>query len=285
MLSVSIFIPKNYALVLCGLGLAWTMSACSSAEKEHTTPQSQTFTQPTADVRNRHILVFIDKTLSSTDETAFQTHREALRKWLADSLQNNGDALAAWPVNANTGGDAPFVNDKLNVPLPNNEGVGRQTAEDNQAEFESNLRKQKADFLDKIDAAFAQHNTEQTNLQTDLWRSLEAASRYLAGAPARDGRYVIWVSDMVESMKGTERRDFHLNKITDRQQAEQLAAADVQYIEQTFKVDKKVLASTQFRILFPAQPNQQTQNNVMRYYWEKVLTSLGVPEQNIRYEL
>lgn len=285
MLSVSISIPKNCALVLYGLGLIWAVSACSSSEKEQKTEHNQQFIQQTTAVRNRHILVFIDKTLSNTDEKAFQTHREQLRKWLADSLQNNGDALAAWPINANTGGDAPFVNDKLNVPLPNNEGVGRQTAEDNQAEYASDLRKQKANFLDKIDAAFAQHNTEQTNLQTDLWRSLEAASRYLGSAPATDGRYVIWVSDMIESMKGTQRRDFHVNKITDRQQAEELAAADVPYIEQTFKVDKKVLANTQFIILFPAQPNQQTQNNVMRYYWEKILTSLGVPERNIRYEL
>jgi hypothetical protein len=235
---------------------------------------------------NRHFLVFVDKTLSNNDSMAIQQHSSALRRWLADSLQGNGDRIAAWPINANTGGDAPFLNETINVPPPQLEGVGMQTAEDNQAKFDAEIKRTKNRCIEQVEAALSAQNTSSTNQYTDLWRSLEAASRYFgASAQPTDRCYLVWVSDMVESMKGDGRRDFHTKAIQTKEEAETLAAADAEYLRQHLKINASVLKKVQFVILFPNQPNSVTHNNMMRYYWEKLLSEVGVSEKNIRYQL
>lgn len=277
------YYPKNL-LAATLLGTAMLLASCS----ETTEQQSENATQETllkVQQRHKHFLLLIDKTLSNSDTLALQAHQSRIRTWLADSLGNNGDRIAAWPINSNTGGDAPFFDEKINVKLPEKDGVGAQTAEDNDAQYRAELKQVQNECLDKIDVAFSAKNLETTNLQTDLWRSLEAASRYFSNCNAGDGQYVLLVSDMVESMKGAGRRDFHLQPIASRQEAETFAQADAAYIRENFKINTKILAVTQFKILFPVQPNSQTQNNMLRYYWEKLFAELGIPVSNIRYDL
>jgi hypothetical protein len=82
---------------------------------------------------------------------------------------------------------------------------------------------------------------------------------------------VYYFSDMIESVKGSDRRDFHIKPPKDDSQAEQEAKADIK------KLEKYAIGSPQVTIVSPFEPTASTKENNphVTHYWQTLFQELG----------
>lgn len=254
---------KNALLLstfLCLLS-TWLICACENkneAEKTKTTKNIQ------------HLLIFIDKTIST--ENNFQTALPALRKIIDQNLQCNGNKVMIRFIHQNTGGDAPTFEKTFRLsPQGDTNTVPPQDRRKIIGEYEDKILDAKQLVISTIEKSIQYKNQYNTKLQTDIWQTLEIISRFAQNTHPNDRIVVVYLSDMIESINKNARRDLHNNPPKNKAEAEEMAKNDLLWIYQNLKIDPKKLSQTEIYIAFPQQPNQASQNNLLRYYWETLL--------------
>jgi hypothetical protein len=82
---------------------------------------------------------------------------------------------------------------------------------------------------------------------------------------------VYYFSDMIESVKGVNRRDFHIHPPTNDAQAEEWAKADLKQVE------KYAIGSPSVTIISPFEPTASTKENnpSVTYYWQTLFQELA----------
>jgi len=130
------------------------------------------------------------------------------------------------------------------------------------------IQRERMIFLKQLLAKLNVQNVGASQRQTDIWASLPVITKAAeTGAEVR----VYYLSDMIESMKGTNRRDFHSNPPKDNAQADEWAKADAKQMQQY------ALSASSIKIALPFEPTSSTKENnpTVTQYWTTLLQELG----------
>jgi superfamily II DNA helicase RecQ len=242
------------------IGLASLVSACNFFNNE------QTASIPEAPV---HTLIFLDKTQSVNINQNFvlAKYRQALNDIVESNMANKGDKLEIYFIHENTSRAKAL---SLTVHsekegLENANATDRETIE---TTFQMALQREKGIFLRQALTKLNQQNTGTSNQATDIWASLPIIAK-----AAEDGAQVrvYYFSDMIESVKGADRRDFHRLPPTDDAQAESWAKADAK------KMEQYAVGTPEVTVVSPFEPTASIRENNphVTHYWQTLFQELG----------
>jgi hypothetical protein len=146
----------------------------------------------------------------------------------------------------------------------------RETAE---TEFSMALSKEKAQIRQRVLQQLVAQNSGSSNQETDIWASLPViAKANETGATVK----VYYLSDMIESVKGTGRRDFQVKPPKDNAQADEWAKLDAEQLK------RYTLGSPDITMILPFEPNASVKENnpAVTQYWQTLFSELGVGTVN-----
>lgn len=122
---------------------------------------------------------------------------------------------------------------------------------------------------------------------SDVWGSLATMDTFFGNASAADNCHVFIISDLVESMPGKERRDFHRQQPkNDAASLRAMAIKDVPKIRSIYGLSSQAPLALvdNLTVLFPASGVQHSQNNAMTQYWTAAFEQLGLPRQKMLFQ-
>ncbi len=247
--------PLPVLVILSGL-----VSACNFFSTEQTTAA------PDAPI---HALVFLDKTQSVNINQDFvqAKYRQALNDIIESTMTNKGDKLEVYFIHENTS-KAKALSLTVHSEKEDLENANATDREAMETTFQMALQREKGIFLRQALTKLNQQNTGASNQATDIWASLPIIAKAAEeGAQVR----VYYFSDMIESVKGTDRRDFHHLPPTDDAQADTWAKADAK------KMEQYALGTPEVTVVSPFEPTASIKENnphVTRY-WQVLFEELG----------
>lgn len=251
------------------LPLAW-LAACSSSGSQQGKEETTQLAAPsTASV------VFFDKSLSVNPKDAFvrQKYQQALTKLISDNIRQKGDRLDVYLIHDNTAKAKAF--ERVSQSEKEDVSSANQTdAEAAQTSFEVSLQKEQQKFLREAYTQMVTPNASRSNRYTDILASLPILDR-LAERGLQVRAY--YFSDMVESMPGTDRRDFHITPPRTAEQAETWAKQDAERL----KANLTHLTNVEAFLVLPFAPtaSSKVNNPHVTDYWEALFQELGVSKR------
>jgi hypothetical protein len=214
-------------------------------------------------------LVFLDKTQSVHVDKNYvnEKYRQALTDIIDKNMRNKGDKLEVYFIHENTS-KARALSLTVRSEKDNVEGANATDKEGIETAFQLSLQKEKSIYLRQLLTKLNQQNTGASNMSTDIWASLPVIAK--AGESGSEVR-VYYFSDMVESVKGPDRRDFHVKPPKTDSEAEADAKADSK------KLDQYAIGSPQVTIISPFEPTASTKENNphVTHYWQTLFQELG----------
>lgn len=216
-----------------------------------------------------YTLVFLDKTQSVNVNKAYvnEKYRRTLTDIVETNMKNKGDKLEVYFIHENTS-KARALSVTVHSEKDNTDAVNATDKEAIETAFSLSLQKEKRIFLNQLLNKLNQTNTGSSNKSTDIWASLPVIAK--ASESGSDVK-VYYFSDMIESVKGSDRRDFHINPPKTDSQAERAAKAD------TKKLEQYVIGSPQVTIVSPfeATASSKENNPHVTHYWQTLFQELG----------
>jgi hypothetical protein len=216
-----------------------------------------------------YTLVFLDKTQSVNVNKNYvnEKYRQVLTEIMESNMKNKGDKLEVFFIHENTS-KARAMSVMVRSEKDNMDAANATDREAIETAYSMSLQKEKGIFLRQLLAKLNQQNTGSSNLSTDIWASLPVIAK--ANESGADVK-VYYFSDMIESVKGADRRDFHISPPKDDSQAEQEAKADGKRLEQY------VIGSPQVTIVSPFEPTASSKENNphVTHYWQTLFQELG----------
>ena len=139
--------------------------------------------------------------------------------------------------------------------------------------FDLSLKREKAIFQKQANMRLMQTNASSSNTYTDILASLEVIAKL---AENSSNMKVYYFSDMIESMKGSDRRDFQFAPPKDAAQANEWAKVDAE------RYKNLVLGSPEIMIISPFEPTASSKENnpMVSIYWKALFENLGVSMLN-----
>ncbi|WP_229238808.1 hypothetical protein [Dyadobacter sp. Leaf189] len=216
-----------------------------------------------------YTLVFLDKTQSVHVDRNYvnEKYRQTLTDIVETNMRNKGDKLEVYFIHENTS-KARALSLTVRSEKDDMESANATDREGIETAFQLALQKEKGIYLRQLLAKLNQQNTGASNLQTDIWASLPVIAK--AGESGSEVK-VYYFSDMVESVKGADRRDFHIQPPKTDAEAEADAKAD------TKKLAQYAIGSPQVTIVSPFEPTASTKENNphVTHYWQTLFQELG----------
>ncbi|HLL94751.1 MAG TPA: hypothetical protein VK404_07230 [Spirosoma sp.] len=245
--------PLSFFLLL-------TVFACSSnGDKAKTTATEPTYT-----------LIFLDKTRSVNVDKAFvrQKYQQALTDIIEENIRHKGDQLAVYFIHENTAKARAF-NLTVRTEMEDVSAASPTDREAAETEFSLALNREKAQIRQRVFQQLVAQNAGSSNQETDIWASLPVIEKANeTGATVK----VYYLSDMVESVKGSNRRDFQVRPPSGNAQAEEWAKADARQLK------RYTLGSPAIKMILPFEPNASVKENnpAVTQYWQTLFSELGV---------
>lgn len=230
---------------------------------------------------NTHLMIFMDKTLSvQPDETQIKTFQTKLNELIKEEMSIKGDRTYGLFIHGNTLGVSPFFDDTFKESCP--QGLSKLGGFDREAkisEYTGARSLFRRNCNDALNRSLQTINPDNTKNETDLWGCLEAMSKFFAAAQTgEEEKIAIFISDMVESSRGSNRRDFHRKPPASKAEAENMAVADAQWIIENLAVSKKNLEGTTIRIWAPVSTTEANSFQFLKYYWERLFEEFGIDQ-------
>lgn len=246
------------------------LAACSSSDSGQNREETAQVAAPsTASV------VFFDKSLSVNPNDAFvrQKYQQALTKLISENIQQKGDRLEVYFIHDNTA-KAKALERVTQSEKDDVSSANQTDAEAAQTSFEVSLQKEQQKFLREAYTQMLAPNVSRSNRYTDIQASLPILDR-LAERGLRVRAY--YFSDMVESMPGAGRRDFHTTPPASSDQANAWAKQDADRL----KTNLTHLADVEAFLVLPFAPtaSSKVNNPHITGYWETLFRELGVNER------
>ncbi|MCY7351774.1 MAG: hypothetical protein LH606_14100 [Cytophagaceae bacterium] len=220
-------------------------------------------------------LVLLDKSVSinANDPYIRQKYQQALATLISENIKRKGDRLDVYFIHDNTA-KAKALERVCQSEKEDVSSANQTDAEAAETSFAVSLQKEQAKFQREATAQLAAPNPSSSNRYTDILASLPVANR-LAERGFRVKTY--YFSDMIESMRGTNRRDFHTAPPASSAQAESWARQDAERLKPTLPK----LTEVEFYTILPFQPtaSSKTNNPNITLYWETLLRELGVSKR------
>jgi len=220
-------------------------------------------------------MIFIDKSVSVNVNKKFvnEKYTKVLNQLIDENIKAKGDKLEVYFVHENTGkGKAAEVvcrSEKGELV-----GASSTDSEAISTEYNMSLDKERSIFKKIVFAQLASQNTSSSKNNTDLWAALPLIDKAVAkGFNVK----VYFLSDMVESMKATNRRDFHSNPPVDDAAAVGWAREDVLGM----KPNLPNIGLAQIFIAKPFEPtaSRKKNNPAISAYWQRLFMELGISSE------
>ncbi|GAB3641932.1 hypothetical protein [Spirosoma arcticum] len=241
--------------------LILTVFACSNdGKKAEITTDEPTYT-----------LIFLDKTRSVNVDESFvrQKYQQALTSIIEENIRQKGDRLAVYFIHENTA-KARALNLTARTEMEDVSATSSTDREAAKTEFDLALNREKTTIRQRVLQQLVAQNTGASNQQTDIWASLPVIEKATeTGAAVK----VYYLSDMVESVKGPNRRDFHVRPPKGSAQADEWAKADAKQLK------RYTIGSPTITMILPFEPNASVRQNnpAVTQYWQTLFAELGVP--------
>ncbi|WP_020596280.1 hypothetical protein [Spirosoma panaciterrae] len=248
----------NRIIAFCLFALLLT--ACSGdGDKPKTTTSEPIYT-----------LIFLDKTRSVNIDKAFvgQKYQQALTDIIEQNIRQKGDRLEVYFIHENTS-KARALNLTVRSEMDDVSAASPTDREAAETEFNLSLTREKAQIRQRVLQQLVAQNVGSSNQETDIWASLPViAKANESGATVK----VYYLSDMIESVKGANRRDFQVSPPKDNAQADEWAKADAEQLK------KYTLGSPEITMILPFEPNASVKENnpAVTQYWQTLFSELGV---------
>jgi hypothetical protein len=216
-----------------------------------------------------YTLVFMDKTQSVNVNKAFvtQKYQQILSDLVEQNVHQKGDKLEVYFIHENTQ-KARALSLTCRTQVEDISHMNATDREAAQTTADLTLQRERMIFLRQLMAKLGIQNVGSSQRQTDIWASLPVINKAAeTGATVK----VYYLSDMIESMKGANRRDFHSNPPQDNTQADAWAKADAKQMQQY------ALNAAEIKIALPFEPTSSTKENnpTVTQYWNTLLQELG----------
>lgn len=220
-------------------------------------------------------LVFMDKSNSSTiDEQSKKDFNTKVSNLLSNRYKANGSIIQVKYLHKGTQGDYTTIKHQFSEKLQSCEDCGSIERELVNAQNKKLISEAQKNIRLKLVAYYTEKNPNSSSQFTDIWSSLEWISRVFNDVHSKD-KLVIYSSDMVESMQGTGRRDFHKNPLKSKNDAIDTAKKDLIWIKSNLSINASAFKNLKITIWPPANTLQGSSSPNMIYYWETLFTSLG----------
>ena len=141
----------------------------------------------------------------------------------------------------------------------------REAAE---TEFTLALTREKTQIRQRVLQQLMAQNTDASNRETDIWASLPViANANETGAAVK----VYYLSDMIESVNGPNRRNFQVKPPRDNAQADEWAKTDASQLK------RYMIGSPAITMILPFEPNASVRENnpAITQYWQTLFSELG----------
>ncbi|MDB5243290.1 MAG: hypothetical protein JWP57_3915 [Spirosoma sp.] len=239
--------------------LLFLVFACSTNKDKPAKTNEPTYT-----------LIFLDKTRSVNVDKAFvrQKYQQALTSIIDENIRQKGDQLAVYFIHENTA-KARALNLTVRTEMEDVSAASSTDREAAETEFSLSLNREKAQIRQRVLQQLVAQNVGSSNQETDIWASLPVIEKANeTGATVK----VYYLSDMVESVKGTERRDFQVRPPKNNAQAEEWAKTDAKQLK------RYTLGSPDIKMILPFEPNASVKQNnpAVTQYWQTLFSELGV---------
>lgn len=234
--------------------------ACSNDDKKAETAADEPI----------YTLIFLDKTRSVNVDESFvrRKFQQALTDIIEENIRQKGDKLAVYFVHENTA-KARALNLTARTEREDVSAASPTDREAADTEFTLMLSREKAQIRQRVLQQLVAQNMSSSNQQTDIWASLPVLEKANeTGATVK----AYYLSDMVESVKGPGRRDFHIRPPKTTAQADEWAKADA------VQLKRYTLGSPDITMILPFEPNApvRVNNPAVTQYWQTLFTELGV---------
>jgi hypothetical protein len=233
-------------------------SACATKKQTDKLPDANIYT-----------LVFMDKTQSVHVDKAFvtQKYEQLLVDLVTGNIHQKNDKLEVYFIHENTQ-KAKALSLTSRTEKVNTEALSPTDREAAQTNYDLMLERERMVFVRQLKAKLSLQNIGTSRQHTDIWASLPVIAQ--AAETGADVR-VYYLSDMIESMTGTGRRDFHQKPPKDNTEAQDWAKADAAKL-------KYSLSGSTIKMALPFEPTSSTRENNpnITTYWSVLLEELGV---------
>ncbi len=248
------------------LFLLMLLTACGAEQPSQTPP-----TPPPVN----YTLIFIDKTVSVKTEDDFvkKKYEKALEMLVRHGIRKQGDKIDLYFLHENTARGKVFSY-TCRIAMPDTMGMNPTDVAMAKSNYGLMLRKEKRKVLERCLKALDMPNENYSKLYTDLWASLHIIDKRRARLPFDAHVRVCYLSDMVESMPGSGRRDFFKKPPYSQKQAVQYAEEDLQQFADLELAGIEVFYVLPFSPTTPASQN----NPWIITYWETIFQSLDVAD-------
>ncbi|GAB3500764.1 hypothetical protein GCM10027341_26570 [Spirosoma knui] len=241
-------------MLLCSI----LLQSCSSDKDKSAAADEPTYT-----------LIFLDKTRSVNVNKAFvaQKYQQAITDIIEQNIRQKGDKLDVYFIHENTS-KARALNVTTRTELEDVSAASPTDREAAETEFNLMLSREKAQIRQRVLQQLVAQNTGASNQETDIWASLPViAKANESGATVK----VYYLSDMIESVKGTDRRDFQVKPPKDNPQADEWAKADAEQLK------RYTIGSPEITLVLPFEPNASVKENnpAVTQYWQTLFSELG----------
>jgi hypothetical protein len=261
------FLGFNVSSKLTGFSLCLMVGillwACSGQDKkqENTLPKTKICS-----------MIFIDKSVSVNVDKGFanEKYTKIINDLVEKNIRGKGDKLIVYFIHENTA-KAKVAEVISRTEMDETDGANANDSEALKTEFSLDLSREKSIFKQLVVKQLNARNASSSNENTDILASLELIDKEVArGYDVK----VYYLSDMVESMKGEHRRDFHKNPPVDDAAAVGWAREDASNL----KANLNNLTSVQVFVAKPFEPTASTHvnNPAVSAYWERLFAELGV---------
>lgn len=216
-----------------------------------------------------YTLIFLDKTRSVNINKSFvaQKYQKALTDIIEQNIRQKGDKLDVYFIHENTS-KARALNLTVRSEMEDVSAASPTDREAAETEFNLSLSREKAQIRQRVFQQLVAQNTGSSNQETDIWASLPViAKANETGATVK----VYYLSDMIESVKGTTRRDFQVKPPKDNAQADEWAKADAEQLK------RYTIGSPEISMILPFEPNASIKENnpSVTQYWQTLFSALG----------
>ena len=247
-------------LFSCVLLLA--IAACSSDNRKEIDQNSQ----PSGPL---YTLVFLDKSVSVNASQSFvsQKYQSALNDIIEQNIRNKGDKLDVYFIHENTS-KARALSVTTRSEMEDISSASATDREAAQTSFDLSLGREKATIRQRVLQQLSAPNTSSSNRETDIWASLPVIAKASeSGATIK----VYYLSDMVESVYRSGRRNFHKTPPKDNAQADEWAKADAEQLK------RYTIGSPDISMILPFAPNASVKENnpAVTQYWQTLFEELG----------
>jgi len=268
--SIVFFKKISFNLLLIILFLACSPSHQKNIENK-----------PPIKIENTHSIIFIDKSISLDPENEFtnKKYTHIFKDIVSHNIKIKGDKIDIYYVHENTSKAKVWsLKTKSEILTSDTLSANSTDVEIAKNKFNISLRKEKADFLNKCIESLNYLNESNSKTKTDIWSSLIVLNKLID--PNEKRKVVVYyLSDMIESMDGKDRRDFHKQLPKNKVEAENWAKQDFDLLKKQLDIEKFKNIEINIALPYPPSSTIKENNPNVTYYWQSLFSLFGVERE------